>query len=117
MVFGTKVVYVSDDGKYVFEGILVDIENGKRNLTAQAENEARRQYVGEVNAQESISFGAEKPRHTSYCFTDIDCPYCQKLHAEMDQYASYGIKVNYLLFPRNGITSPGYLKGGVGLVS
>ena len=28
----------------------------------------------------------------------------------MDQYASYGIKVNYLLFPRNGLTSPGYLK-------
>ena len=110
VVFGTKVIYISDDGKYVFEGVLVDIEDGKKNLTAQAENEARKKYVTEVNEQKSISFGAEKPRHTITVFTDIDCPYCQKLHAEMDQYASYGIKVNYLLFPRNGITSPGYLK-------
>jgi thiol:disulfide interchange protein DsbC len=64
----------------------------------------------QVNEQESIAFGAEKPRHTITVFTDIDCGYCRKLHSEMDQYASYGIKVNYLLFPRNGITSPGYSK-------
>ena len=110
VAFGTQIVYVSSDGKYVIEGILVDLQDGKRNLTAEAQDAARKQYVSEVNALETISFGAEEPRHTVTVFTDIDCPYCQKLHAEMDQYASYGIKVNYLLFPRNGITSPGYLK-------
>ena len=110
VAFGTKILYVSDDARYVFEGVLVDISDGKRNLTEDSENAARKQYVGEVNKQESISFGAKKPRHTITVFTDVDCPYCVKLHEEMDQYASYGIQVNYLLFPRNGFTSPGYLK-------
>ena len=110
VAFGTQIVYVSTDAKYVFQGVLVDLEDGKKNLTQAAEDDVRKKYIADVNALESISFGAEKPRHTITVFTDIDCPYCQKLHEEMDQYASYGIKVNYLLFPRNGLTSPGYLK-------
>ena len=110
VAFGTQIVYVSSDAKYVMQGVLIDLEDGKKNLTQVAADEARKQYLAEVNALESISFGAEKPRHTVTVFTDIDCPYCQKLHEEMDQYASYGIQVNYLLFPRNGLTSTGYLK-------
>ena len=110
VAYGTQIVYVSGDAKYVIQGTLVDLEDGKKNLTQAAEDEVRKQYMTDVNALESISFGAEKPKHTITVFTDIDCPYCQKLHEEMDQYASYGIKVNYLLFPRNGLTSPGYLK-------
>ena len=110
VAFGTQIVYVSRDGKYAIQGALIDLEDGKKNLTQVAQDNVRKQFVSDVNALESISFGAEKPRHTVTVFTDIDCPYCQKLHEEMDQYASYGIKVNYLLFPRNGLTSPGYLK-------
>lgn len=110
VAYGTQIVYVSSDAKYVFQGTLIDLEDGKKNLTQAAADEVRKQFVKEVDALESIGFGAEKPRHTVTIFTDIDCPYCQKLHEEMDQYASYGIRVNYLLFPRNGLTSKGYLK-------
>ena len=110
VAYGTDIVYVSSDAKYVIQGTLIDLEDGKKNLTQEASDEVRKQYMSEVTALESISFGAEKPRHTITVFTDIDCPYCQKLHEEMDQYASYGIQVNYLLFPRNGLTSQGYLK-------
>ena len=109
-VYGTQVIYVSNDGRYVMQGVLMDIEDGKRDLTEVAASRARKKYLAEVEQQEPISFGAEKPRHTVTIFTDIDCGYCRKLHAEMDQYASYGIKVNYLLFPRNGVTSPSYTK-------
>lgn len=109
VAFGTQIIYISNDGQYAIQGTLVDLLDGKKNLTEIAENNVRKQFMEEVNALEPISFGAEKPRHTITVFTDIDCPYCQKMHEEMDQYASYGIKINYLLFPRNGITSPGYL--------
>ena len=109
-VYGTQIVYVSDDGRYIMQGVLVDIENGKRDLTEAAARRARKKYLTTVEKQEVISFGAQEPRHTVTVFTDIDCGYCRKLHAEIDQYASYGIKVNYLLFPRNGTNSPGYAK-------
>ena len=110
VAYGTNIFYVSKDAKFLIQGRLLDLENNNKDLTAISTNEVRKGFIGEVNDLESISFGAEKPRHTVAVFTDIDCPYCQKLHDEMDQYASYGIKVNYFLFPRNGLTSPGYLK-------
>lgn len=109
-VYGTQVIYITDDARYVIQGVVMDLEDGKRDLTEVAASKARQRFMSQVNDQESISFGAEKPRHTITVFTDIDCGYCRKLHSEMDQYASYGIKVNYLLFPRNGITAPSYTK-------
>ncbi len=52
----------------------------------------------------------EKPRHTLTVFTDIDCGYCRKLHAEMDELNSYGIEVRYMMFPRTGLNTPSYQK-------
>lgn len=110
VAYGTKIVYVSNDGRYVIDGVLVDLDNDNKNLTEVSENETRKQYIGEINKQESIKFGSEKPKHVVTVFTDIDCQYCRKLHNEMDQYASYGIQVKYLLFPRSGLQSAGYQK-------
>ena len=107
-VYGTQVIYVTEDARYVIQGVVMDLDDGKRDITEVASSRARKKYMKQVNEQEKIAFGSEKPKHTITVFTDIDCGYCRKLHNEMDQYASYGIKINYLLFPRNGITSPSY---------
>ncbi len=109
-VYGTKVIYVTEDARYIIQGVVMDLDDDKRDITEVASNRARQKFMTQVKEQETISFGAENPKHTITVFTDIDCGYCRKLHNEMDQYASYGIKVNYLLFPRNGITSPSYSK-------
>lgn len=110
-VYGTQVIYITEDARYVIQGVVMDLDDGKRDITEVASGRARQKYMTQVDEQETISFGSEKnPKHIITVFTDIDCGYCRKLHNEMDQYASYGIKVNYLLFPRNGITSPSYSK-------
>jgi thiol:disulfide interchange protein DsbC len=44
-------------------------------------------------------------KHSVTVFTDIDCTYCRKLHAQIDQYMEQGIKVRYVLYPRNGPAS------------
>ena len=36
-------------------------------------------------------------------FTDISCPYCQKLHQEVPELNKQGVTVRYLAFPRNGV--------------
>lgn len=109
-VYGTKIVYVTDDARFIIQGAVMDLDDGKKDITQEAANRARKNFMVKVNEQESISFGAEKPKHTVTIFTDIDCGYCRKLHNEMDQYASYGIKVKYLLFPRNGLQTPSAAK-------
>jgi thiol:disulfide interchange protein DsbC len=49
-------------------------------------------------------------KHTITTFTDIDCPYCRKMHREMDLLNRMGIKVRYMLFPRAGPASKSYEK-------
>ena len=110
VLYGTQVIYISENGQYLFQGMVVDLDNGQRNLTEAAADKARKSLMVDVHNQKPITFGAKNPKHTITIFTDIDCGYCRKLHAEMDQYASYGIKVNYLLFPRNGLNTPSYDK-------
>ncbi|MEM7304958.1 MAG: DsbC family protein [Pseudomonadota bacterium] len=110
VLYGTQVIYVSENGQYLMQGMLIDLDNDQRNLTEAAAGKARQSLMTEVNKQNPITFGAKDPKYTITIFTDIDCGYCRKLHAEMDQYASYGIKVNYLLYPRNGIDTPSYAK-------
>ncbi len=110
VIFGTQVIYITEDARYIIQGVVIDLDDGKKDITEVSSKRARKQFMTTVNQQETISFGAEKPKHTITIFTDIDCGYCRKLHNEMDQYASYGIKIKYLLFPRNGLQSPSYSK-------
>ena len=52
--------------------------------------------------------GAKK--HTITVFTDIDCAYCRRLHAQIGEYNNLGIEVNYLFFPRAGVGSHSFEK-------
>lgn len=40
-------------------------------------------------------------------FTDTTCPYCRRLHEEVPRLNEMGIEVDYLAFPRGGMSSPG----------
>ena len=48
-------------------------------------------------------------------FTDIDCPYCAKLHSQIKQYEDEGIRVRYMLFPVPGPVAV-LRRGGLGVV-
>jgi thiol:disulfide interchange protein DsbC len=52
----------------------------------------------------------EAPKYTITVFTDIDCGYCRKLHAQIGEYMKEGISVEYLFFPRAGLNSESYTK-------
>lgn len=57
-----------------------------------------------------IVYAPKQVKHTVTIFTDIDCPYCRKLHKEMQSYLDAGIEVRYLAFPRAGAGSESYKK-------
>lgn len=109
VVIGPHVFYVSADGRYMLQGEMVDMANG-RNLTQPEREAALRKTIDEVGEENMLIFSPEQPRHTITVFTDIDCGYCRKLHEEMAAYHAKGIRVRYLMFPRSGIDSPSYDK-------
>lgn len=107
--FGGSVVYFSADGRYAIQGELLDIA-AQTNLTQQRAAMLRKSLLAGVPAEEFIVFKARKPLHEITVFTDIDCGYCRKLHAELDEYLRRGITIKYLAYPRAGKDSPSYRK-------
>lgn len=99
--------YSSEDGKYLLQARIYDIEDGMRNVSEEALGSVR--LDGLVEFQDAfIEYKADKEKYVVSIFTDITCGYCRKLHNEMDQYNDLGITVRYLAFPRGGINSQSY---------
>ena len=101
---GSIIAYVSDDGRYLLQGDLIDLDDNV-NLTELARNDVRRELVASVADDETILFSPADVEYSVTVFTDIDCTYCRRLHSQIKDYMANGIKVRYLLYPRNGPAS------------
>lgn len=101
---GSIVAYISDDGRYLLQGDLIDLDS-QVNLSEQSRSDIRRDLVSTLEDDEAIMFSPSVKEHTVTVFTDIDCSYCRKLHSEIGGYLDLGIEVRYVLYPRNGPAS------------
>jgi thiol:disulfide interchange protein DsbC len=108
-----QVVYVSDDGRYLFlpgpQGALYDVA-AKKDLSEQALASVRKDLLKTIPVSERIVFSPPNPKHTVAIFTDVECGYCRKFHSEMAEYNKQGIEVQYIAFPRMGLGSPDHKK-------
>ena len=104
VLIGTKLYYVTNDGKYIFDGSLIELAT-RTDLSEKRLGTVRHALIEKVSENDMIVFPAAKPRHTLTVFTDIDCGYCRKLHKEITKYNDEGITVRYMLFPRAGVDS------------
>lgn len=110
VLLGAQLVYVSEDGRYVIDGQLIEVAT-RRNLSELSKGVVRSDRLSGVAAGERIRFVADgKMKHRITVFTDIDCGYCRRLHDQMAEYNQLGIEVDYLFFPRAGIGSESYNK-------
>lgn len=103
------IAYVSADGRYAISGDLVELGSDV-NLTEQHRRELRERELAAVPESEMLIFSPKDPKYTVSVFTDVDCPYCRKLHAQIGEYNRLGIRVRYLLYPRNGPNTPSWTK-------
>lgn len=106
---GADILYVSQDGKYVFLGDLYQVA-GRQNLTEVRRSELRRELIDRVPESRMVVFSPPNPKYTVTVFTDVDCPYCRTLHSKIDEYNKLGVKVRYLFFPRTGPNTESWFK-------
>ncbi len=105
LVSGKDVAYVSEDGRYMFQGILFDIEN-RKNLTEARLDGIRAKSLKSIKDEDTIVYAPKGAvKETITIFTDPSCPYCRKLHKEIHELNKAGIKVRYVMYPRDGIQS------------
>jgi thiol:disulfide interchange protein DsbC len=99
--------YVSENGEYLLQARVFNIDENMRNETEVALSSLRLDGVKEM-ASSAITFKAKEEKHVITVFTDITCGYCRKLHNEIGELNDSGITVRYLAFPRSGLNSENY---------
>lgn len=102
-----QLFYVSNDGKYLFLGDVMELAT-RKNLTETWREQSATKLINAVGESNMIVIGPKQAKRTITVFTDVDCPYCSKLHLEVPELNKQGVKVRYLLFPRSGANSDTY---------
>lgn len=106
-----ETVYTTRDGQYLLTGDLLKVTSmGIANVTKEAKASARHKALESFGKDGLISFKASDEKAEIDVFTDIDCPYCRKLHDEVSKLNDYGITVNYYAYPRSRPGSPSFVK-------
>jgi len=107
VVVSGKVLYVSDDGRYLMQSQPYDIQ-AKALVNSAGLLGYRRSLLAKANHGDRIVFAAPNAKYTISVFTDIECGYCRRLHQDIPELNRNGITVEYLAFPRMGLGSKDY---------
>ncbi|MGN6237261.1 DsbC family protein [Dyella sp.] len=99
-----QMVYVTADGKYMLNGDLVDVAK-RHSLNDDAWAGFRKAELARVPAAQRIVFAPSHPKTTLTVFTDVNCGFCRKLHEHIDDFMKAGIAIEYLAWPREGVTT------------
>ena len=106
---GGRVLYASKDGRFFLHGRLYKAADGKTiNLTDQQERKGIARTIAGLDESEMIIFPADNEKAVITVFTDTSCPFCHKLHEEIEDINEAGITIRYLAYPRQGLKSEAY---------
>lgn len=95
------IVYISEDGRYIIQGKIFELKNGKAvDITNQGLMAVLNSYANEM-----IIYPAKNEKHVVTVFMDITCHYCHLLHQKITEYNDLGITIRYLAFPRGGMNT------------
>jgi thiol:disulfide interchange protein DsbC len=109
VVSGGEVGYVSEDGRFYIDGDVYDMES-HANLTEDRRSASRAELLKGIRDEDAVVFAPADYKYTIDVFTDMDCTYCRKLHSEMPELNRLGVRVRYLMYPRNGPGSVSWKK-------
>ena len=101
VIVGSQVVYMSVDARYMIEGDLFDLKT-KRNVSEEAKSVIRLAAIEKLGADNMLVYKPEKVKNTITVVTDIDCPYCRRLHNEIPDYMKNEVQVRYIFMPLKG---------------
>lgn len=108
-VRGGQFLYVDEAVEYILHGQLYHVQDDAAvNLTELAQQRLQAAKLKTLSVDEMVIFPAKNKRASITVFTDVDCSYCQKLHAEVEQLNALGIEVRYLAYPRQGLAGSTY---------
>lgn len=108
-VYGPQVIYITADGKFLFDGDLYALGT-QTNLTEAKRKQGRIQLLNSIDPATFITFKPKNPKYIVTVFTDVDCTFCRKMHSQIHDYMNRGIEIRYASYPRTGANTSSYYK-------
>lgn len=102
-------LYVAEDGSHFFSGELYRQDGGRIVNATENENAGRRlERLAQIDESDKIIFSPEgETLAVLSVFTDVTCTFCRRLHSHIEEFNDLGIEIQYLAYPRSGITRNG----------
>ncbi|MCO4319897.1 thioredoxin fold domain-containing protein [Aliidiomarina quisquiliarum] len=98
------IFYASEDGKHIISGGIHEFSNGFRSLTNERMGAVRGQAIKELE-DTFITYRSPSEEYEVIVFYDPTCPFCRRMHENIDSYLNQGITIHYAAFPRGGINT------------
>ncbi|MEN2752045.1 DsbC family protein [Psychrobacter sp. FBL11] len=100
---GLPAFFTDKSGKHIIQGQIISVGQGEPvDISGALVARTAQEALKAVDKKDMIIYPAKgETKSVVYSFTDADCPYCTKLHSEMDELNALGIEVRYLAWPRS----------------
>lgn len=115
LIINSQVVLVSKDKRFLILGPVLDMQDGSKGqqLGEDFISDYRVDILDNLDPSTLITYKPNRVKARIKVFTDVNCYYCRKLHADMNKILEEGVEVSYLSFPVSGgknKTGSGYSK-------
>lgn len=107
VVEGTNIIYVTDDGRYVVSGELVDLAQS-RSLPGDRSREIVRAEMAAVADKYTLVFGPDDAARTVTVFVDLECQHCERFVEDLSKLAGKEARFRVLFAPRGEFSSSAY---------
>lgn len=101
VVLGRQVVYMDANAEYMLDGDLMNLKS-QINYTENAKSKIRLNAIAALGEENMLVYRPAKVEHKITVVTDIDCPYCRRLHNEVPEYLENNVEVRYIFMPLKG---------------
>ena len=101
IIIRDQIFYLTSDLKHLLAGNIINIKTGN-NLTEARIKKHRLSLLENILDSDTVIYKPKKTSHVITIFTDVSCPYCKKLHDEIDKLLENNVEIRYVLFSRNG---------------
>lgn len=79
----TGLLYLDYSKKHLFVGSIIDISS-RTDLTKKTVEDSIRIDVAKIPLKDALVLGNRKAKKKLYVFSDPECPFCGKLHTELE---------------------------------
>tara|TARA_B100001079_G_C16395655_1_gene508933 strand:- start:1418 stop:2137 length:720 start_codon:yes stop_codon:yes gene_type:complete len=90
---------VSADGRYIIQGDVIDLTKRQLMPVSNKVKSIKKDLIKSINEDNKIIYPAANEKHVIHVFTDVDCPFCRKLHNNIDVMNDLGITIKLLAAP------------------